>query len=94
MLLSFSWAGNLAFAQGANSFQASGEILELTSTYINVGDLTFKLSPTVKVQVSGIERASTYDLKVGDYVGINLITFNGKKMVDTIQYLSGQLTNE
>jgi hypothetical protein len=94
MLLSFSSASHIAFAQGANNFQASGEILELSSTTINVGDMAFRLSPTVKVQVLGKKQASTNDLKVGDYVGIKLIMFNGKHLVDSIQYLPGQLNNE
>ena len=94
MLLSLSSASHMAFAQGTNGFHASGEILELSSTYINVGDLAFRLSPTVKVQVLGNKQASTNDLKVGDYVGIKLMKFNGKQMVDSIQYLPGQLNNE
>ena len=94
MLLSFSSASHMAFAQGTNNFQASGEILELSSNHINVGDLAFRLSPTVKVQILENEKASTNDLKVGDYVGLKLIKFNGRQMVDSIRYLPGQLNNE
>ena len=94
ILLSFSWASNQAFAQGTNNFETSGEILELSSTYISVDDLGLRLSPTVKVQVSGIKQASINDLKIGDYVNIKLIKFNGRLIVDNIQYLPGPLNNE
>ena len=94
ILLSFSWVSHSAFAQGTNGFQASGVILELSPSYINVGDMAFRISPTVKVQVLGKKQASTNDLKIGDYVGIKFMKINGKQMVDSIHYLPGPLNNE
>ena len=93
-LLSFSTVNQIAVAQSTGNFQASGEILELTTSHINVGDLAFRMSPTVKVKIPGIKQASTNDLKVGDHVGITLLKYNGKHLVDSIQRIPGQLNNE
>jgi len=89
ILLSFSCVGNLAIAQNAQGFQLRDKILEISRVHINVGDMFFKLSPTVKVKLSGNKNGRISDLKVGDYVGIKLITYNGRKVVDSIHYLPG-----
>ncbi len=84
-LLALGWTGNIR-AEGENpDIQASGNIIELTRKMINVGDLTFELSPTVKVTGKG--RTALKQLRKGDYVGVKLLKFNGRFLVDTIYYL-------
>lgn len=83
--LALSWAGNIRAAGENPDVQASGEIFELTRKMINVGDLTFELSPTVKVTGKG--RTALKQLRIGDYVGVQLLKFNGRYLVDTIYYL-------
>ncbi len=87
--LSFlAWPSNIRAQGTVLDAQASGKIIELKRNAINVGDLTFELSPTVKV--TGYGRTTLKHLHKGDYVGVKLLKFNGRLLVDTIYYLKNE----
>lgn len=82
----------MAVAQAAEqAFAVSGPVLQMTRKSINVGDMQFNMSPTVKVVIPGKKKAGLSDLKRGDHVGIKMIEYRGKTYVDTIVYLPGGL---
>ena len=91
---SFCLMGNTVLAQSSNNYQLTGTILQLDDKRINVGDLDFKISPTVKVFIPGKEKAGLNNLRKGDYVGVKMIVFNGTQMVDSIYYLTNSPSNE
>ena len=76
-------------AQAQGGFNEVGEILDMTSKTIHVGDDQIRLSPTVKVVFPGNKLRKLDDLKPGYFVGVKTIKFQGKRYVDTIYYLPG-----
>ena len=81
-------------AAGPSTIQTEGKILELTRSTINVSDLFFRIIPTVKVKIPGKNKASLSDLKVGNFVRIELQKYNGKLFVDSILLLPRLPDNE
>jgi hypothetical protein len=85
----------IAFAQ--NQFVARGTIASISSKAINIDDMAFVLSPTVKVLLpkkkpGAADKNKTgtlEDLKKGDHVLLSIITIDGKRFVDLIT-----ITNE
>ncbi|MCP3672109.1 MAG: hypothetical protein GY814_17100 [Gammaproteobacteria bacterium] len=72
----------------AEAFGMSGEIYELTNKVINVGDIALRISPTVKIKTPLKNKARLQDLKVGDHVFVDVVTYNGKRYADRIVVLS------
>ncbi|MCP3688388.1 MAG: hypothetical protein GY784_08235 [Gammaproteobacteria bacterium] len=95
-LLLSSWANGLATEQPAYmyDYELIGHILDLNNSTINVGDMLFEISPTVKVKTASKDKASTMDLKVGNYVGVRTILYYDRVLVDTIHVLPNPPENE
>ncbi len=77
-----------------NDYELTGHILDLNNRTINVDDMSFGISPTVKVKTKSKEKASLMDLKIGTYVGVITIRYNGRILADTIHYLPNPPDNE
>ncbi len=82
-------AGQATTDEGGSEgrYALKGQIMELQSKHINIGDVMLRLSPTVKVKKPGKKNASLSDLREGNTVGVKMIQYRGKAYVDTIYYL-------
>ncbi len=61
-----------------------GEIQSLSNRSMEVGDLSFPLSPTVKVLTAKNKRMRLQDLKRGDTVKVEVHEVAGKRFIDRI----------
>ena len=83
-----------AQAVASSNIKTEGKILALSRDSINVNDLLFPIIATVKVKVPGKKNARLSDIKVGNFVQIELQKYNGKLYVDSIYLISKPTANE
>lgn len=66
---------------------AIGQINQISSNYIIVRDIGFKMLPTVKVFLNNKKPGKLKDAKKGDFVRLSLLKINKVKYVDSITIL-------
>ena len=64
-----------------------GHIARLGSNSISIDDPDYSFAPGVKIKKLNGKLISTKDLKIGDYVELNVMKLDGKRLVQSINYL-------
>jgi len=64
-----------------------GKITQINKSKMTVSDHIIRISPTVKLKNSGGDDVPLSGIKIGDFVGLNVITINGRQLVDIITML-------
>jgi hypothetical protein len=64
-----------------------GHIVRLGPNSISIDDPDYVFSPGVKIKKLNGKLISTKDLKIGDYVELNIMKLDGKYLVKSINFL-------
>lgn len=78
----------------AEVIQIEGKVLSLSRDTININDMQFKIIPTVKVHAAGKQTSNLSNIRLGNYVRIEIQKYNGKLYVDSIYLMSKPTANE
>ena len=78
-----------AGAQATPILIEQGQVLKISSSYVNINDTQFRMSPTVKVKKADQTPGKLIDIKKGDYIEISVEKINKRAVVDSIIILKG-----
>lgn len=93
MCLAIALSMSSAMAQSPREiyYPVMGVVTQIKGNKIVVNDRVVKVLPTLKVRLKNNTLGQFSDVKVGQLVGMSLVTINSRRLVDTITILPDRI---